>query len=60
AFLVTHLDARDATAETLAARLPGCGPYLSGTAGTGPGLAIAAGEAQMDGFYYACLDKAAT
>jgi 16S rRNA (cytosine967-C5)-methyltransferase len=58
AFLTAQPDARDATAETVAARLPACGAYLA--AGAGPGRAIAAGEAQMDGFYYACLDKAAT
>jgi 16S rRNA (cytosine967-C5)-methyltransferase len=54
AFLKAHADARDCTAAELANRLPvACAltPYA------GPGHAIAAGEAQMDGFYYACLDK---
>jgi 16S rRNA (cytosine967-C5)-methyltransferase len=54
AFLKAHADAQDCTAAELAARLPGAdqlAPYA------GPGYAIPAGEAQMDGFYYACLDK---
>jgi len=54
AFLKAHADARDCTAAELAIRLPAScslAPYA------GPGHAIAAGEAQMDGFYYACLDK---
>jgi 16S rRNA (cytosine967-C5)-methyltransferase len=54
AFLKAHADARDCTAAEMAARLSVAGvltPYV------GPGHAIAAGEAQMDGFYYACLDK---
>ncbi len=54
AFLKAHADARDCTATELAKRLPAAcslAPYA------GPGHAIAAGEAQMDGFYYACLDK---
>jgi 16S rRNA (cytosine967-C5)-methyltransferase len=53
-FLKAHADARDCTALELAKRLPvSCTlmPYA------GPGHAIAAGEFQMDGFYYACLDK---
>jgi 16S rRNA (cytosine967-C5)-methyltransferase len=53
-FLKAHADARDNTGAALASCLPaGCvlEPY------PGPGHAIAAGEAQMDGFYYACLDK---
>jgi 16S rRNA C967 or C1407 C5-methylase (RsmB/RsmF family) len=54
AFLKAHADAQDCTETELAIRLPIAGvltPYV------GPGHAIAAGEAQMDGFYYACLDK---
>jgi 16S rRNA (cytosine967-C5)-methyltransferase len=54
AFLKAHADARDCTAAELSIRLPEAGallPYV------GPGQAIAAGETQMDGFYYACLDK---
>jgi 16S rRNA (cytosine967-C5)-methyltransferase len=52
-FLRTHADARDVTSVELSKRLPpgSLKPYA------GPGHAIAAGEAQMDGFYYACLDK---
>jgi 16S rRNA (cytosine967-C5)-methyltransferase len=54
AFLKAHADARDSTAAALGTCLPAAcvlAPY------PGPGHAIAAGEAQMDGFYYACLDK---
>lgn len=53
-FLRQNGDARDVTAKQLAHCLPSSctlAPY------PGPGHAIAAGEAQMDGFYYACLDK---
>ena len=54
AFLKAHADARDNTAAALANCLPaGCVLEPS----QGPGYAIAAGAAQMDGFYYACLDK---
>jgi 16S rRNA (cytosine967-C5)-methyltransferase len=54
AFLKAHAGAIDCTAADLAVRLPATcvlRPYA------GPGHAIAAGEAQMDGFYYACLEK---
>jgi 16S rRNA (cytosine967-C5)-methyltransferase len=53
-FLIAHADACDNTAAALASCLPAgvsMEPYQ------GPGYAIAAGAAQMDGFYYACLDK---
>jgi 16S rRNA (cytosine967-C5)-methyltransferase len=53
-FLQANRDARDVTAKVLANCMPSS---CSLTAYTGPGYAIAAGEAQMDGFYYACLDK---
>jgi 16S rRNA C967 or C1407 C5-methylase (RsmB/RsmF family) len=44
---------------------PGAGdltPALTGTwpvrpAGSGPGYLVQSGEADMDGFYYACLGK---
>jgi 16S rRNA (cytosine967-C5)-methyltransferase len=54
AFLKAHAGAVDCTAAELVVRLPvtcALQPYA------GPGHAIAAGEAQMDGFYYACLQK---
>ena len=51
-FLREHPDARDVTRERLA-ELAGAAVPLQ----EGPGHAIAAGWAQMDGFYYACLDK---
>jgi 16S rRNA (cytosine967-C5)-methyltransferase len=47
AFLAEHQDARDIT--------PRLG--LGSTTETGPGLRIHAGEAAMDGFYYACVEK---
>jgi 16S rRNA (cytosine967-C5)-methyltransferase len=50
AFLVEHKDAEDITEEACkAAGAPAVKSH--------PGLAISAGEAQMDGFYYACLRK---
>jgi len=57
AFLLAHPDACDATARELAARLPKAHEAFADVAPGRAGLAIAAGEAQMDGFYYACLDK---
>jgi 16S rRNA (cytosine967-C5)-methyltransferase len=47
AFLAQHADANEET--------PRLG--LQAMQDTGPGLRIAAGEAGMDGFYYACIDK---
>lgn len=56
AFLSDHPSAHDVTAQAMKEQLPQpckLPPY------PGPGYAIAAGEAQMDGFYYACLGKSA-
>lgn len=49
AFMATRPDAREVTADALAA----LGLVHSG----GPGHRIATGTAGMDGFYYACLEK---
>lgn len=51
AFLADHDDARESTREAFA--------VLGLDSGPAPGARIAAGTAGMDGFYYACLDKAA-
>lgn len=51
-FLGTFADARDVTEASFST--------LGLQAGPGPGARIAAGSAGMDGFYYACLQKAAT
>ena len=56
AFLKETRGARDITVQALGEQLPAAcrlAPYA------GPGHAIPAGEAQMDGFYYACLAKSA-
>jgi 16S rRNA (cytosine967-C5)-methyltransferase len=53
-FLRQNGAASDVTAKQLAQCLPSSCSLASYP---GPGHAIAAGEAQMDGFYYACLDK---
>jgi 16S rRNA (cytosine967-C5)-methyltransferase len=50
AFLGATPEARDATAQSFAA--------LGLEAGVAPGARIATGTAEMDGFYYACLEKA--
>jgi len=53
-FLREYADVTDITAAELKRQLPGAcalAPY------PGPGHAIPAGEAQLDGFYYACLTK---
>ena len=47
AFLVSHADATDSTPRS----------NLRPAEDAGSGLRIPAGEAGMDGFYYACLDK---
>jgi 16S rRNA (cytosine967-C5)-methyltransferase len=54
-FLDEQRDAVDVTAEASMALGELAARNLS--AKPGPGLAISAGEAQMDGFYYACLEK---
>jgi 16S rRNA (cytosine967-C5)-methyltransferase len=57
AFLKAHADALDNTAQALAEGLPATANLALLNELQGPGLAIRAGAAQMDGFYYACLDK---
>jgi 16S rRNA (cytosine967-C5)-methyltransferase len=54
-FLKEHAEARDSTAAELSSKV---GKHCCLPAYEGPGYAIPAGEAQMDGFYYASLDKA--
>jgi 16S rRNA (cytosine967-C5)-methyltransferase len=56
-FLADHPQAADVTKTACAAA--GFELDSLGTKGVyaSPGLAISAGEAQMDGFYYACLEK---
>jgi 16S rRNA (cytosine967-C5)-methyltransferase len=56
AFLKAHADARDSTSAQLKAHF---GEHCALPKYEGPGYAIPAGEAHMDGFYYACLDKSA-
>jgi len=50
AFLAEAADARDETAGR-------CVGWPSRPSGAGPGYRVQAGEAEMDGFYYACLAK---
>ncbi len=50
AFLAEAPDARDDTPRR-------CAAWPTRPAGTGPGYRVQAGEADMDGFYYACLAK---
>jgi 16S rRNA (cytosine967-C5)-methyltransferase len=57
AFIESRSDVRDAT-PAAAAALQSAG-FLNAFSAQRPGLAIAAGAAQMDGFYYACLEKVA-
>jgi len=54
-FLAERSDAADLTAS--ACREAGAPDPEKSAPATRPGLAISAGEAQMDGFYYACLGK---
>ncbi len=55
AFLAEQPDAVDLTAAAyLDLQVP---PPETSISATRPGLSIGAGEAQMDGFYYACLGK---
>jgi len=58
AFLKVTPDSRDVT-RTAALALANGAPSSEPGSRPRPGLAIAAGAAQMDGFYYACLEKAA-
>lgn len=57
-FLAMHSDATDMTQQALQAIAPGFDardqPRMDD-----PGIAIATGDAQMDGFYYACIAKSA-
>lgn len=48
-FLHSNVEAIDAT--------PACKLFEGRARDRGPGYAVVTGEAQMDGFYYACLDK---